>query len=167
MDSHCQIELITQAIDGIPDNYKSVLCVGCGDGTECDEFIQKNKKVTGIALNIKFIKKKNDYNLLKMDMHDLTFDDNSFDLVFCKDTFEHAISHVLAYSEMARVARKYLLITLPDFEEWKRGRYHYLIPTKEQIEILGEKFGLRIVKHWYGEAEGHARQDNYLFTKKL
>ncbi|HEB13632.1 MAG TPA: methyltransferase domain-containing protein, partial [candidate division CPR3 bacterium] len=73
-----------------------------------------------------------------MDMHDLKFEDERFDLVFARDVFEHAVAPFVVFSEMARVSKKYVLIILPD-DTWGKSPLHISIPTLKQMVVLGMK----------------------------
>jgi len=117
------------------------LCVGCGDGTEMGFF----KDVEGIDLNEASLDKCLDKGckVAKMDMHDMSYPDNSFDLVFARDSFEHSESPIQVLSEMARVTKKYISITLPD-QSWDISDWHYLIPTLRQMIAMGDKVGLNL-----------------------
>lgn len=144
MDSCNQSLLIGYAIKyikeviGVPDK---TLCVGVGDGTEMDYF----NKCVGIDISDVSITKckKDGFDVRKMDMHDMTFDDDTFDLVFSKDNFEHALSPINAISEFARVSSKYVVIVVPD-ESWQSSMWHFIIPTVKQMISLGEKAGLML-----------------------
>lgn len=157
MDSENQSDKIEKTIEHIPDDVKSVLCIGVGDGYELEKL--SDKEVRGITLNIGAVKHGRDLAETG-DMHNLQFADNSFDLIFCKDCFEHAFSHWGALSEMTRVAKKYVLIVLPYVEVWSSGKYHTIIPTKLQMETLAQRFNLELIDEWeYAETNG------YLFKK--
>jgi len=144
MDSQGAFSLIgvaageTLAVTG--DDIKT-LCIGCGDGTELGFF----KDVVGIDLNNTSLEKckAKGYHVEKMDMHELTFNDNSFDLVFARDSFEHAVAPIQVLSEMARVSKRYVSITLPD-QSWDGSHYHYLIPTLRQMLAMADKVGLNL-----------------------
>ena len=144
MDSKNQALLIAYAVKYIKDiigTPDKVLCVGVGDGTEMDYF----SNPIGIDISDKSITqcKKDGLDVLKMDMHHMTFKDNLFDLVFSKDNFEHAISPIEAISEFARVSSKYVAIIVPD-EKWQSSGWHFIIPTIKQMVSLGEKVGLAL-----------------------
>lgn len=161
MDSSSQAALIDNAIVHIPHDAHEIICVGCGDGYEL--FRIKNlpwvKRVVGTNLNPKqteYVKRRR-LECYCADMHDLPFEDNSFDLCFLRDVFEHALSPYIAMSELARVSRKYVLIVLPD-ESWQFSKWHYIIPTKVQIVSLALKCGLLLRKEWQ-----FSYQSGYLF----
>ena len=144
MDSSNQDSLIRHAVKftkdviGVPEK---TLCVGVGDGTEMDYFTN----VKGIDISDESIRKcvEDGYDVVKMDMHDMTFPDGSFDLVFSKDNFEHAISPIEAMSEFARVSNKYVVIVVPD-ESWQSSGWHFIIPTFKQMVTLAEKCGMAL-----------------------
>ena len=145
MDSVNQYQLISLAVrlaKELTDNAFTVLSVGCADGTEMELF---GGDVKGIDLNDVSLQKCTNKGLdvQKMDMHKMTFPDNSFDLVFSKDNFEHALTPIHAIEEFARVTSKYVCIVLPD-ESWQSDGRHLIIPTMRQMIALGEKAGLAL-----------------------
>ena len=46
------------------------------------------------------------------DIHRLPFKNNSFDLVLCSEVLEHVLDPELAFKELVRVSKKYLLLTV-------------------------------------------------------
>ena len=130
--------LVNQII-GLQDK---TLCIGCGEGVELSFFSGSTK---GIDLNDASLAKAKDagYDVEKMDMHNLSFQDDSFDLVFSRDNFEHSVSHIQVISEMARVSKRYVAIVLPT-EDWQSSHWHYIIPNLRQMISLGEKVGLQL-----------------------
>ena len=143
----------------------SVLCVGCSDGTELELW----GNAQGIDLNDKSLEKCRSKGFLvhKMDMHDMSFDDNKFELVFARDVFEHSISHIKAIEEYARVSSKYVAIVLPD-ESWQWSEWHFIIPNTIQMISLGEKVGLKLrAMRQYNVNMGsmNVQQTLYLFEK--
>lgn len=76
-----------------------------------------HKKVVSSDLSYQAcLRAKEIYNLeVKVaDVHNLPFADNSFDLVLCSETLEHVSDYKKAISELSRVAKKYLIITVPN-----------------------------------------------------
>lgn len=144
MDSTMAFPLIRMAnnyLRGIVTIFQNVLSVGCGDGIELSLF----ENSTGIDMNEQSLEKARlaGYDVQKMDMHKMTFEDNEFNLVFARDSFEHSISHIEVISEMARVSNQYVCIILPT-EDWQYSRWHFIIPTLKQMISLGEKVGLQL-----------------------
>lgn len=152
------------------DLPKTLLSVGCGDGSELEMWKSvKVRDITGIDLNENSVMKAREkgFTVEKMDAHDIQYPDNSFDMVFARDVFEHAVSHITMMSEMARVAKKYLIIVLPD-QTWNPTPVHYIIPTLRQMMNLGFKNDL-YVKFFqeYTLLSGHrvTTQSLYIFEK--
>ena len=78
----------------------SVLCVGCRNPFELDLFAQAGvRNVVGIDL----VSQRPD--ILVMDMHAMTFDDDRFDAVYASHSLEHAYDVSTVVREIARVAR--------------------------------------------------------------
>jgi SAM-dependent methyltransferase len=78
----------------------SVLCVGCRNTLELDRFHARGfNDVTGIDV----FSQRDDIEV--MDMHAMTFADDSFDVVYCSHALEHAFDVERVAAEMIRVAR--------------------------------------------------------------
>ncbi len=112
-----KIELIKKAI---PKDVKSVVDIGCGDGTISNELKNHfNLVALDRSLNaLKFVKSKKintsaDYLPLKT---------NSIDLVFSSEMIEHLPNEIFikAICEMERVSKKYLFLTFPNDENIKK-----------------------------------------------
>jgi 2-polyprenyl-3-methyl-5-hydroxy-6-metoxy-1,4-benzoquinol methylase len=100
-----------------------------------------------------------------MDLTDLTFADNSFDLIICSEVIEHIQKDDLAFFHLARVLKKNgtLLLTVPYVCEKNRliyKAYHHERPgyTEADIRRLCDRNGLKIKK-----IEGFS----YSFAEKL
>jgi SAM-dependent methyltransferase len=79
----------------------SVLCVGCRNGVELDGFRARGfRRVVGIDL---FSERE---DIVVMDMHDMTFPDDSFDVVYSSHSLEHAYDVPTVVRELIRVARE-------------------------------------------------------------
>lgn len=175
MDSKTALPLIQWAIGyvledvGIPE---SVLSVGCSDGTEMFCWLHQGSKVVrGIDMNDVSLSKcqEDGLSVQKMDMHKMTFSDNSFELVFMRDVFEHSLSHIEVLSEATRVSSKYIAIVLPS-QDWHSSKWHYIIPTLEQMISLGMKVNVQLKAYReYSSPIGNAliRQYYYLFEKHV
>lgn len=78
----------------------SVLCVGCRNTLELDRFRARGfDDVTGIDV----FSQRHDIKV--MDMHEMTFPDNSFDVVYASHALEHAYDVNRVVGEVVRVAR--------------------------------------------------------------
>ncbi len=85
----------------------AVLCVGCRNGVEIDEFRARGfESVVGIDL----FSQRDD--ILVMDMHEMTFADDSFDVVYASHALEHAYDVDTVLREIARVGRDGALIAV-------------------------------------------------------
>lgn len=161
--SQDQVDQIKKLVVDSP-MIDNVLVVGCGDGTELKEFQAKDIKATGISVNKSQneISRKQGLNVLDMDMHELDFKNDSFDMVYCKDCYKQAISPLLAFCEFYRVSKKHILISEPDMR-WAWKAHNFQLFTPDQFEILAKKFDMEF-KHWTYQYP-YVIQHNYLFTK--
>jgi SAM-dependent methyltransferase len=93
--------LIEETIDrGWPERDARVLCIGCRNGVELDEFRARGfDDVVGIDL---FSQRP---DILVMDMHRMTFADGSFDVVFASHALEHSYDLDTVAGEIRRVGR--------------------------------------------------------------
>lgn len=137
---------IDLAISKLPFDTGKILCIGCADGYELEQL----EDSVGLEINKISLKKCKEKGLkvIKGDMHDIPFKDKSFKTVFSRHTLEHSIATWIAFKEISRVAEKYILIVLPDFDLGKDSKWHFIIPNKEQIESMAKKCGFRIEKYW-------------------
>lgn len=159
-----QIDQIKRLVASTPPDVKKVLVVGCGDGTEIEEYKKAGYEVVGIQVNDfqnEQIRAKG-LDARTIDMHEMTFDNGEFDLIHCKDCYKQAISPLLAFAEFYRVSKKYILISEPDMR-WAWKAHNYQLFTEEQFEILAMKFGMKF-KSWI-YTYPYVKQFNYLFEK--
>jgi SAM-dependent methyltransferase len=78
----------------------AVLCVGCRNGLELDRFRARGfEDVVGIDV---FSERP---DILVMDMHKMSFADDSFDVVYASHSLEHSYDVHRVVREIARVAR--------------------------------------------------------------
>lgn len=86
---------------GKPFATASVLCVGCRTGAELEAFEKAGAgQVTGIDLY-----SVDPERIRIMDMHKMTFEAGSFDVIFSADNLEHAYDVRVVLDQMLRVAR--------------------------------------------------------------
>ncbi len=100
-----------------------ILDAGCGEGFISDmiERNVENVRITGLeiettALDIAKRMNKN-VNYLQGDICRMPFEDNRFDIVICTEVMEHLKEPDTALQELARVAKKTILLTVPN-EPW-------------------------------------------------
>lgn len=118
-----------------PKTHKNVLDVGCGQGGWCDRLNNAGYVPTGIDLDV------SQYGpAILGDMHEMPFNDNTFDIVFCTGTFEHAFAPFIVLMEFVRVCRDEgtIIITLPmeDNAQMLEDEAHYSVFSKFQLEHM-------------------------------
>jgi SAM-dependent methyltransferase len=101
----------------IPEGVRTVVDVGCGDGALTDR-LAADWDVTGVDMSsvaLEHVKT----TAVQASATDLPFPDGSFDLVLSSEMLEHLSpdEYRAAISEMSRVTRGYLLVTVPYRED--------------------------------------------------
>jgi len=93
-------DLMDKSAESMDLRNKDILCVGCRNAAEIEYFSYKGaRSVTGIDLF------SEDESIRVMDMHDMDFPDNSFDVVYSSHSLEHSQYPYKAVQEFLRVAR--------------------------------------------------------------
>lgn len=106
-----------------PLNVESILDVGAGEGFTLARLSREKigKKLEGIEYTKEAIdlgKKLHPEFLIKQgNIYDLPYKDNSFDLVISTEVLEHLDNPKVGLRELIRVAKKYILLTVPN-EPW-------------------------------------------------
>lgn len=103
------VSLIDAALRHVEPPCKSkILCIGAREGTEVSEFTKRGFDAVGIDL-------VESDKVMKMDMHDMSFEDSRFSLVFACHSLEHSYDLHKALSEINRVlkARGALVLEVP------------------------------------------------------
>ena len=115
---------------------QSLLDVGCGEGVLIHEWAQKltDKRVVGIDLEEESIQAgwaqrqapNLEYKIMKAE--DLPFADGEFDVATAIEVLEHVPDPEHTVAEMARVAERWLLVSVPREPLWRglnmaRGAY--------------------------------------------
>lgn len=112
-----QVQVRADILDILPDDVTSVLDVGCGDGFVTNA-LPEHLRVVGMDISATAI----GHLRHKASLGSITampFADDSFDLVMVNDVVEHLTEpqYRQARDELMRVARKYILITVPHGEQ--------------------------------------------------
>lgn len=123
---------IQKAISQI--QFSSILDVGCGEGVTFNmiEPYLKNKTCMGIDLDPAHIEmsKQNapfcDYQT--GDIYNISFDENSFDVLLCLEVMEHLEYPEKAIEQLYKTTSQYLIISVPREPVWRmlnmlRGSY--------------------------------------------
>jgi ubiquinone/menaquinone biosynthesis C-methylase UbiE len=165
--------LINRFLLGLSDIYKgtdsnSLLEVGTGEGHVLDFFSEKNilpEKTVGVDISTEAIlyAKKRALPVVFREASALTlpFEDSSFDTVMCLEVLEHIVDFERALTEIIRVSKKYVLLSVP-WEPWfsyanalrgknvkKFGRdpEHVNVWSKKSFHSLVHREGFKIKKH--------------------
>jgi SAM-dependent methyltransferase len=130
----------------------TVLDIGCGQGVALELFIQRQLRPIGITLNAEDLAvcRKNGYEVYEMDQSFLDFDDERFDLVWCRHCLEHSIFPYFTLSEIFRVMRPgaYLYIEVPAPDTSCRhqdNQNHYSTLGKSAWRSLIQRSGFQIL----------------------
>ena len=85
---------------------------------------------------------------VKMDIHDIPFEENSFDIIFCNHVLEHVRDDIQAMKEMLRVLRPggYAILQIPFFHPIPETTYEdpSITDPKEREKIFGQDDHVRL-----------------------
>ncbi|MEM2045693.1 MAG: class I SAM-dependent methyltransferase [Candidatus Bathyarchaeia archaeon] len=170
-------ERIIQTIALIPTDVLSILDVGCGNGAFLNSLPAMYQAV-GLDSSheaLKYVKTK----AIQGDIASLPFESASFDLVTCLEVLEHLPSTVFerALSEIERVSRKYIIISVPNSEPldyslvicpscrcWYNPHRHVRSFTPERLRTLfSSKFKLSVLKE-IGPLEPYPTYNRFLYA---
>jgi SAM-dependent methyltransferase len=93
-------ELLIRTVADAQPAGGSVLCVGCRNTLELDRFRERG---FGEVVGIDLFSQRDD--IIVMDMHELSFADDSFDVVYASHSLEHSYDVDRVVHEIGRVAR--------------------------------------------------------------
>ncbi|MDP3941739.1 MAG: class I SAM-dependent methyltransferase [bacterium] len=146
---------------------KSILEAGCGEGFILERLYKANigEKLVGIDFSDRAIalakKERPHLDIRKGDIYNIPFKDNSFDLVICCEVLEHLERPENALSELARVSKSYVILSVPN-------EPFFMIANFLRGKNL-TRFGNDIehINHWSGDAfEKFVGQKFSVFTRK-
>lgn len=98
------------------ENINKVIDIGCGEGfvINCLEI----PNITGVDISrnaLRIAKEKNPgCNLCSGSIYDISFKENSFDLVIATEVLEHLEKPELALKEIRRITQNYCLLSVPN-----------------------------------------------------
>jgi ubiquinone/menaquinone biosynthesis C-methylase UbiE len=104
-------------------NPKTILEAGCGEGFILERLYKANigEKRMGFDFSdtaVTLAKKERPHlDIRKGNIYEIPFKDNSFDLVICCEVLEHLDDPKKALSELARVSKQYVILSVPN-EPW-------------------------------------------------
>jgi SAM-dependent methyltransferase len=110
-------EKVRVFVEMIPDQVQTIVDVGCGDGAITNE-LARRWTVTGVDSSRTALQYVTTEAVLA-DARALPFDDGSFDLAMTSQMLEHLddAAYAAALAELRRVARNYVLISVPYRED--------------------------------------------------
>lgn len=108
---------IEATIQLVPPDARTILDAGCGDGSISNALSRANRKVISLDISqraLQFV----EADKLQGEINFLPFPGRSFDLVLSAQVLEHLPEEVYpqALAEIARVARRYIIISTPNEE---------------------------------------------------
>ena len=121
--SNDETRRIKATINMIPKDVSSLLEVGCGEGRIINPVQNKYEKIFGMDISDEALKHV-ETSKIKGRIENIPFPDNSFDIVLCCEVLEHLPSPIYekALKEIKRVAKKYVLISVPNDEDIQMGK---------------------------------------------
>ena len=134
-----KIKALSQYVSLTPQT--SLLDIGCGNGF-FTYHLNKICNVTGVDYSEKMLEMNPVKNKALMDAADLKFEDNSFDISFCRALLHHVEDANQVIQEMKRVTRKYVVILEPNRNNPLKFLFALLV--KEEHEAL--RFSLKFMK---------------------
>ena len=115
---------------------RSVLDVGCGEGVLTEEWAERlgDQRIVGIDLDDPKLRaewehrRRRNLEFVTADATSLSFADDEFDLAAAIEVLEHVPDPEATVAEMARVAERHLLVSVPREPLWRalnlaRGSY--------------------------------------------
>jgi len=104
-------------------NFNSFIDIGGAEGYTANlvrELFKVQVKSTDLSENAcKMAKAIFNIDAIPTDIHNLPFNDNEFDIVLCSETLEHLTDYKRAVTELLRITKKVLIITVPHETEKK------------------------------------------------
>ncbi len=102
----------------LPRGLKEILDVGSGNGYLCSKlYTYGTTRVVGLDISLTrladSVKIVPGATFIQGSSRTIPFSNNSFDLVTCIEVLEHAINPNIVLRELKRVARKWVIITVP------------------------------------------------------
>lgn len=138
----------------IPGGVKDVLELGCADGYMLHLMKEKGMKPIGLTYSDgeKLSCDLHGVKAIVGDMHDLVFDDKTFDAVISRQTLEHSLSHIIVLCEINRVLKAggYCIMHVPyaincDEEINKDNKWHFCNFSPEQWKYFLKLCGFQKV----------------------
>lgn len=139
---------------------ESWLTVGDGYGFDANYFKRKGCTVMATDIGGAFLPLVKDLHLIDNfsveNVEKLTFEDNSFDYVFCKEAYHHFPRAYLGVYEMIRVAKKAIILTEPQDPLTK-------MPLMLAVKNILDRFDPTILQKYWKNRYSFEEVGNYVF----
>jgi len=176
--SEKEIIRIDETIDMIPPWVSSILEVGCGDG-RVSKKAHNNCNLTGIDIESIRIKLYPGNKLIG-NISNLPIKSKRFDMVLACEVLEHLDNEtmLLAIDEIQRIAKRYILITVP-FKETLSAQWHKCSKCGHifhgwghlrqfDMALLNNLFNAQLIdKRFLGPSESRIPSLAYVIAKKM
>ena len=156
-------------LDWIPYNIGKALDIGCASGDYLIQYSKKCEKIFGVDPNVELIRKaKIDYPKIEFRVgtaENLSFKDETFDLVIMGDVLEHVKDENKSLDEIYRVLKKdmLLIVTVPH-----KGLFSFM-DIDNYSWYYRKLFGIKTDKPGYQNKHKHysLKDLEKLFLKKF
>jgi ubiquinone/menaquinone biosynthesis C-methylase UbiE len=108
-----------EAINLIPSDVKSIIDIGCGEGTFLNMLARLGRISTIVGVDVSYVALKYvEGQKIRASTEELPFENESFDLVTCLEVLEHLKQEafIRAVGEIKRVAKRYIIVSVPNEE---------------------------------------------------
>lgn len=137
-------QMISRLLNDFPIKKGKVLDVGCGQGVALKPFTEKGFSPTGITIGEEDYKacRKQGFNVFIMDQSFLDFDNETFDLIWCRHCLEHSFMPYYTLSEFYRVLKPngylYVEVPTPDsiFRHQENPNHYSILDLKMWVELM-------------------------------
>jgi len=116
---------IRETVTFIPKDVDSLVDIGCGNGIFLNYLSNVRKEIRSLGVDrsetaLKYLK----VDKLLGNIEKIPLDEKSFDCVTCLEVLEHIPfdGYTSALSELARIARKYIIVSVPFNENLEENR---------------------------------------------
>lgn len=123
----CMRKRIEEIIKRVNGKGKTILEAGCNEGFLSKALLEDGCIVTSIDNDIAQIAKAKelfDINAVQADIQHLPFADEQFDIAVGGEVLEHIDNSALGFSELFRVAKEAVVISLPIGKYWLGEKTH-------------------------------------------
>jgi len=139
---------------------KSWLTVGDGYGFDANFFFEKGLEVTATDISDTFLPLSKEHGLIQEysveNAEKLTFADNSFDYVFCKEAYHHFPRPYMAVYEMLRVAKEGIILVEPHDPISK-------MPLLLALRNIFDRFDTALLQKYWKNRYSFETVGNYVF----